>query len=202
MSEDAAAAQSAIDSAIANANAAEAAGNHAGRIEAARAALALKAAQFRPEPQANPSDAKGASARLAYLEKDAEFRQAFFAGHPAAREEFDRLNQLLANADPIERALTGAGRSSSEAESGSGTQSMLKDEISFVADGRAAEIPDEQLALILKHRVGTEADMKWAQQQLSAIYAQFLRVPLAQWPPAARRAVTELAAIASPTETE
>jgi hypothetical protein len=65
---DDAAAQTALDAAIANANRCEQAGDHAGRAAAATAALKLKEAAYRPTPRPNPTDGAGAAARLAHLE--------------------------------------------------------------------------------------------------------------------------------------
>jgi hypothetical protein len=49
--------QTALDAAIANANAAEARGDHAGRAAAATAALELKKTAYRPLPPENPTNA-------------------------------------------------------------------------------------------------------------------------------------------------
>ena len=103
---DPAAAQSALDAGIANANRCEQVGDHAGRVAAATAALKLKEAAYRPTPSANPTDAAGAGARLAHLEKDVAWRARYFAGDAAARQEFRSLTTML-SADPVSLAAQG-----------------------------------------------------------------------------------------------
>jgi hypothetical protein len=100
------AATQALNAAIANANAAEARGDHAGRVAAATAALDLMKAAYSPTPSATPTDAAGAGARLAHLEKDAAWRARYFAGDAAARQEFRALTTML-SADPVSLAAQG-----------------------------------------------------------------------------------------------
>jgi hypothetical protein len=199
MPDDAAA--QALNAAIANANAAEKAGDHAGRAAAATAALDLMKANFHPAAPTNPTDAAGASARLTALEKDGAWCQKLFAGDPQAQAEFHSLTKMLSEADPIDRALTGAAPTLFEAESpASGASASLRDQISFVADARAVEISDEFLSPLLQHRVGTKEDVQWAQGKLTQIHRALRGVPRSQWPPELDRAAREYAAIASPTE--
>jgi hypothetical protein len=98
--------QSAFDAAVANANRCEQVGDHAGRAAAATAALKLKEAAYRPTPSATPTDAAGAGARLAHLEKDAAWRARYFAGDAQARQEFRALTTML-SADPVSLAAQG-----------------------------------------------------------------------------------------------
>jgi hypothetical protein len=193
------AATQALNAAIANANAAEARGDHAGCAAAATAALKLKEAAYHPSAPTNPVDAKGATQRLAALGKDGDWCAKLFAGDGAARAEFDRLNKLVADADPIDRALSGAVPGPWEAETNSGAEAGLRDQISFVADARLAAIPDDNLRAILSPGAPTPEDNAWARAHLTALYRQYLNVPLAQWPPAAVRALHEFARLADAT---
>jgi hypothetical protein len=197
MPDDAAA--QAINAAIANANRCEQVGDHAGCAAAATAALKLKEAAYRPSAPTNPVDAAGATQRLAALGKDGDWCAKLFSGDGAARAEFDRLNRLVADADPVSRALSGAAPGPWEAETNSGAEAGLRDQISFVADARTAGIPDDNLRAILSPGAPTPEDIAWAQSHLTALYRQFLNVPLRSWPPAAVRALHEFARLADAT---
>jgi hypothetical protein len=193
-----AAAQSALDAAIANANAAEKAGNHADRAAAATAALELMKAAYHPAAPTNPVDATGASARLTALEKDGEWCQKLFSGDGAARAEFDRLTKLIADTPDTERALAGASRTTFEYDApASGAEASLRDQISFVGDARSDDTPDEVTRMLLSPLRGNPTDRAFAQKQLDRIYAAYLRIPRAQWPAEISRAAREYAAIAS-----
>jgi len=192
------AATQALNAAIANANAAEKAGDHAGRAAAATAALDLMKAAYHPAAPTNPTDATGASARLTALEKDGEWRQRLFSGDGAARAEFDRLTKLIADTPDTERALAGASRTIFEYEApASGAEASLRDQISFVNDARADETPDEVSRMLLSPLRGNPKDRAFAQKQLDMIYRAYLKVPRASWPAEISRAAREYAAIAS-----
>jgi hypothetical protein len=192
------AAQVAIVDAIASADAAEKSGDHAARAKHASTALELMKAAYHPEPSANPTDATGATARLTALGKDGEWCTKLFSGDGAARQEFDRLNQLLADTPDIERALSNAPPSPWEAEGPvSGAEASLRDQISFVADARADDTPDEVTRTLLSPLRGNPKDREFAQRQLDLIYRAYLKVPRAQWPAEISRAAREYAAIAS-----
>jgi hypothetical protein len=144
-----AAAQSALDAAIANANAAEKAGDHAGRAAAATAALKLKEAAYRPTPGPKPTDGAGAAARLAHLEKDSAWVARYFAGDPEAQREFKSLTERLANTDDVTRAVQGADRSPFEFEARtSGAEASLRDMVAAFDHFRA--IGDEQDVVVLE----------------------------------------------------
>jgi hypothetical protein len=144
-----AAAQSALGAAIANANAAEKAGDHAGRSAAATAALKLMEANFHPAAPTNPTDAAGASARLAHLEKDSAWVARYFAGDPQAQREFKSLTERLANTDDVTRAVQGADRSPFEFEArSSGAQASLRDMVAMFDHMRA--VGDEQDVVVLE----------------------------------------------------
>jgi len=193
-----AAAQAAIDGAIASANAAEKAGNHADRAKHASTALELMKANFHPAAPTNPVDATGASARLTALEKDGAWCQKLFSGDGAAREEFDRLTKLIADTPDTERALAGASRTIFEYEApASGAEASLRDQISFVNDARADDTPDEVSRMLLSPLRGNPKDRAFAQRQLDLIYRAYLKVPRASWPAEISRAAREYAAIAS-----
>jgi hypothetical protein len=197
MSDDPAA-QAAIAGAIASANAAEAAGNHADRAKHASTALELMKAAYHPTPSATPTDATGASPRLTALGRDGEWCAKLFSGDGAARQEFDRLTKLLADTPEVERALTGAAMTPFEYEApASGASASLNDQVSFVADARADDTPDEVSRMLLSPLRGNPKDRAFAQKQLDLIYRAFLKVPRAQWPPEISRAAREYAAIAS-----
>jgi hypothetical protein len=197
------AAQAALDQARANADACEARQDHAGRSAAAKAALDIMQATFRPAPVENPTTASQATARLEHLSKNPEFREKLFGKDPATVEEWHRLNKLVADTPDVERALTNSPRTAFETEASvSGAHAGLKDQIDFVNLARAASVPDEHIRIALGPTRGTKEDAAWAQQHLDQLYAQLLRVPLALWPAAARRAAIEFAALISPTEQE
>jgi hypothetical protein len=192
------AATQALNAAIANANAAEKAGDHAGRAAAATAALELMKAAYHPTPSATPTDATGASARLTALEKDGTWCAKLFAGDAQAQQEFHSLTKMLSEADPIDRALSGAAPTLFEAESpASGAEAGLRDQISFVADARADDTPDEVSRMLLSPLRGNPKDRAFAQRQLDLIYRAYLKVPRASWPAEISRAAREYAAIAS-----
>jgi hypothetical protein len=107
MSDIPADAQTGIDASIAAANAAEARGDHSARAAAATAALNAWSAAIRPPPPAEPTDAVGASARLAHLQKDRAWRDRYFAGDQQAVREFNSLNEKIAAADPYALAIAG-----------------------------------------------------------------------------------------------
>jgi hypothetical protein len=198
MAEMDAAAQSALDAAIANADAAKKAGDHAGRAAAATAALKLMEAAYHPTPSATPTDAAQATALLEHRGKDPAWREKFFAGDAATVEEFHRLNKLVADTPDVERALSNAPRGSFEVEArASGAEASLRDQISFVADARADDTPDEVSRMLLSPLRGNPKDRQFAQKQLDMIYRAYLKVPRAQWPAEISRAAREYAAIAS-----
>jgi hypothetical protein len=92
---------------IHTANSAEALGDHTGRAAAATAALEAWKTAFRPAPSATPNDAAGAAQRLAHLEKDSAFRGRYLSGDSATVAEFNRLNDMAAQADPAALAVEG-----------------------------------------------------------------------------------------------
>jgi tripartite-type tricarboxylate transporter receptor subunit TctC len=105
-----------VQASIDAANAAEAAGNHAGRAEAATNALKMLQSEYdalhRPTPSAEPKNGVEAAARLAHLEsgKDQDFTRRFAAGDSAARQEIDKLTKQAADADPVEMAIAGVAK--------------------------------------------------------------------------------------------
>jgi hypothetical protein len=147
------AAQTALDAAIANANRCEQAGDHAGRAAAATAALKLKEAAYRPVPSATPTDASGAAARLAHLEKDSAWVARYFAGDPQAQREFKSLTERLANTDDVTRAVQGADRSPFEFEARtSGAEASVRDMVAAFDHFRA--IGGEQDVAVLEGFMG------------------------------------------------
>jgi hypothetical protein len=96
-----------VQSHIAAADAAEAAGLHSDRAAHATAALAAMKAARSPAPPATPQNAIEAGQRLDFLTKDAAFRNAVAAGDTAARREFDALNAQVASGDSVELAIRG-----------------------------------------------------------------------------------------------
>jgi hypothetical protein len=192
------AAQAAIDGAIASANAAEKAGNHADRARHASTALELMKAAYHPTPSATPTDPTGAAARLTALEKDGAWCAKLFAGDAQAQQEFHSLTKMLSEADPIDRALSGAAPTLFEAESpASGAEASLRDQIDYVNSARADGTPDEILRARLSSLRGTPQDRDFAQQQLDLILRTFLKVPRSQWPAKVRDAADDYAALAS-----
>jgi hypothetical protein len=105
---DDAAARSALDAAIANANAAEARGDHAGRAAAATEALALKQAAYRPLPPENPRTGAEASALLDHLNRTSpEWRAAVLSGRSDVVNALHDWNKLIADSDPVSLAAVG-----------------------------------------------------------------------------------------------
>jgi hypothetical protein len=154
--------------------------------------------QFHPDAPTNPVDATGASARLTALGKDGDWCAKLFSGDGTTRAEFDRLTKLIADTPETERALTGAAMTPFEYEAPtSGAQASLKDQISFVADARADDTPDEVSRMLLSPLRGNPKDRAFAQKQLDLIYRAYLKVPRSQWPAEISRAAREYAAIAS-----
>ena len=185
---------------IAAADHAQAIGDHVARARHATDALKAMTEAYRPSPPREPQTASQASQRLDFLNRDPQWRDLIMRGDPAAMEQFHRLNALVANADPIERALTGAAPTAFEVEApASGAEASLKDQVSFVADARADGVPDENLRAILSSGAPTADDVRWAQSHLTALYQQFLNVPLGSWPPGAVRALHEFARLADAT---
>jgi hypothetical protein len=120
----------------------------------------------------------------------------------ATLHEFEALNKMLAEADPIGRALSGAVRTSFEAETGSGNEASLNDQVAWVREARAMGMPDENIAAILQPRTGTPQQIADARRELDRRFAD----PqwLARWKagdPQSRLEFTVLCAVMSPTET-
>jgi hypothetical protein len=192
--------QAAIAASIQAADQAQSIGDHEARARHATEALKAMAEAYRPTPPREPQSAAAASARLDYLNRDPQWRDLILRGDPAAMDQFHKLNALVANADPIERALTGAAPTAFEVEApASGAEASLRDQVSFVADARLAAVPDDNLRAILSPGAPTSEDIRWAQSHLTALYRQFLNVPLRSWPPAAVRALHEFARLADAT---
>src|SRR5215468_9790548 len=110
--------QAAIDAHMAASDRAQAVGDHASRAKHASDALALLTQAWHPTPSAAPQTGVEAAARLAHLNKDPAWRDRFGAGDVAARREFDDLNKMVAEADPVSLALAGVAPTSSVDQNG------------------------------------------------------------------------------------
>jgi hypothetical protein len=96
-----------VAASIAAANEAEGKGLHSDRAAHATAALAAWTAAVHPKPGPEPKGALAASERLAFVQKDPAWRDRFFAGDVATRQEFDRLNEAIAAAPAHDLAILG-----------------------------------------------------------------------------------------------
>jgi hypothetical protein len=95
------------------ANAAQVTGDHAGRAQAASAALRQWSSAMRPTPSDKPTNGVEAAARLEHLQKDAGWRDRYFRGDAATVTEFNKLNEQVATASDADLALAGVRPTSS-----------------------------------------------------------------------------------------
>jgi hypothetical protein len=73
--------------------------------EQATAALAQMHVDMHPPPSIDPQTPAEAAARLQQLVADKEFGRGLLAGHVAVRREWERLNNLAAQADKVQDAI-------------------------------------------------------------------------------------------------
>jgi hypothetical protein len=137
--------QAAIDASIAAANRAEATGNHETRASAATNALKLMTERYRQTPSANPRNGAEASALLDHLNKTSpEWRRDVLAGNSRAVGEFNRLNKMVADADPVELAARGITPPSEVDENNGGVAGGPETVAAFNHFGDIGELETEQ----------------------------------------------------------
>jgi hypothetical protein len=134
------------------ADAAQATGDHAGRAAAATAALSAWSSALRPVPSAEPRTAAEASARLEHLNKSPEWRAKYFGGDTATVAEFNRLNEMVSSADPVELALAGVAPVDGIDEN-SGAVPSGRDVVAGVAHMREQGFNDSEIKEILTGRL-------------------------------------------------
>jgi hypothetical protein len=128
-----------------NADAATALAEFRGTPEQATAALAAKAAAFRPAPSATPQDAAGARARLDQLVSSESWYAKFKGGDREAKAEWTRLNAVIAESDPIANALAGKETAPPMMEVVFGKELPSRALSAAVADLREAGFPDDAI---------------------------------------------------------
>jgi hypothetical protein len=113
-------------------------------------ALAAMTAASNPAPSPVPADSQDAKAQLDLLTRDPTFAQALMSGNGAARAQFDKLSQMIADADVVGDRIAGIQEQPALFETtmfGELPSSAVR---GFIADRQASGIPDDVIAETLE----------------------------------------------------